>query len=92
MLVSTRAATSLPRASSTFTVMNCGVLTLFTADTIDKSAVSSLRTDAEARLGRVTDAIVKAFVEVHDTLDAAQRKAAVTRLKSLRRAHGVHHG
>jgi len=63
------------------------VLGLFTADTIDKNAVASLRKDAEGRLGRVADAVVKAFVEVHDTLDAGQRKQAVTRLRALRRAH-----
>jgi Spy/CpxP family protein refolding chaperone len=68
------------------------VLTLFTADTIDKQAVAALRADAEARLGRVADSVVKAFVDVHDTLDAAQRKQAVTRLRALRRAHGRHHG
>jgi Spy/CpxP family protein refolding chaperone len=68
------------------------VLALFTADVIDKNAVNALRKEAEERLGRVADAVAKAFVEVHDTLDAGQRKQAVTRLRALRRAHGAHHG
>src|SRR5438445_186932 len=52
-------------------------LDLFTADKIDAQKVEALRAKHQAELRRAADAIVQAVTEVHDTLDAGQRKAIV---------------
>jgi Spy/CpxP family protein refolding chaperone len=52
-------------------------LKLFEADKIDAQQLAALKADGEARRQKISDAIVQAFHDVHDTLTAAQRKQLV---------------
>ncbi len=64
------------------------VLRLFEADRIDPSQLDAFRRQGEADRQRIADTISQAFVEVHDVLTPAQRKA----MADYVRAHRFHHG
>jgi Spy/CpxP family protein refolding chaperone len=63
-------------------------VTLFTADRIDNAKVAALQAERQARMQSVGDAIVQALSEVHDTLDAGQRKAVANYIRAHHRRHG----
>jgi len=68
-------------------------LELFTADKIDAQKVEALRAKHTAEMRRAGDAVTQAITEVHDTLDAAQRKAIVEFVRAHRPAgHWGHPG
>lgn len=67
-------------------------LALFTADELDARQIEALRARHQAELRRAADAIVQAVTEVHDTLDAGQRKAIVDFVRAHRPGHWGHHG
>jgi Spy/CpxP family protein refolding chaperone len=66
-------------------------LALFTADKLDVKAVEALRTEHLAQMKHAGDAIVQAIGDVHDALDAGQRRALVEYLKA-HRPRWSHHG
>lgn len=63
---------------------------LFTADQLDPAAVAALQADHQARLQRVGDAVSQALADIHDALDAAQRKQVADLIRSHH--HGPHGG
>lgn len=63
-------------------------IALFTADRIDGAQVAALAAERQARMQRVGDAILQAVTEIHDTLDAGQRK----QVADFVRAHHLRHG
>jgi Spy/CpxP family protein refolding chaperone len=62
---------------------------LFTADTIDRSKLAALQADRQARMNKTADAIVQALGDIHDALDAGQRKQVAD---FVRAHHDGHHG
>jgi Spy/CpxP family protein refolding chaperone len=52
-------------------------LTLFEADRIDQAQVTKLRAEGQARHQKIGDAVIQAFHDVHDALNATQRKQLV---------------
>jgi Spy/CpxP family protein refolding chaperone len=52
-------------------------LKLFEADSIDAKQLAAMRAEHDARRQKISDAIVQAFHDVHDTLTSAQRKQLV---------------
>jgi Spy/CpxP family protein refolding chaperone len=65
------------------------ILQLFTADKIDSAQLDALRAEHVAKMDKVADAMVRALSEVHDTLNATQRKQLVD---WVRAHHGHWHG
>ncbi|HZS41486.1 MAG TPA: periplasmic heavy metal sensor [Polyangia bacterium] len=63
-------------------------LDLFTADKIDAQKVEALRAKHQGEMRRAADAITQAVTEVHDTLDAGQRKAIVEYVRAHRPSPG----
>jgi Spy/CpxP family protein refolding chaperone len=61
---------------------------VFTADKLDAAAVAQLRSDHQARARKVGDTVVDALRDIHDVLDAGQRKQVADYV----RAHHRHHG
>jgi Spy/CpxP family protein refolding chaperone len=79
------------RVVQTFESMHSGrgadleeALTLFTADKLDAQKVEALRAKHLAEMRRAGDAVVQAVTEIHDSLDAAQRKAIVDYVRAHR--------
>jgi Spy/CpxP family protein refolding chaperone len=64
-------------------------LALFGADTLDQKKVAELRAEHQQKARAIGDAIVQSVTEVHDALDAAQRKQIVD---MVRTHHGRHKG
>ncbi len=58
------------------------VMELFVADRIDPAQLKTLRDDHEATARADGDAIVKALVEAHDTLQPSQRSAVAENLRA----------
>ena len=67
-------------------------IAIFTADKIDSNAVAQLRAKHQAETKQTGDAIVAAITELHDALDAGQRKALVEYARSHRPRWAGHHG
>jgi Spy/CpxP family protein refolding chaperone len=63
-------------------------VTIFTADTIDRGKLAALQAERQARMDKSADAIVQALGDIHDTLDAGQRK----QVADFVRAHHGHGG
>lgn len=67
-------------------------LTLFTADRLDGAALATMQAAREARMQKLGDAVVQALGEVHDTLDAGQRKQVADYVRSHHHGHAQGHG
>jgi hypothetical protein len=65
------------------------LLQLFVADKIDAAQLTALRAEHQAKLDKLFDAGLQAFTDVHDALDAGQRKALV---EWVRQHHHHRHG
>ena len=63
-------------------------ITIFTADNIDRGKVAALAAERQTRMDKSADVIVQALSEIHDALDAGQRK----QVADFIRAHHGHHG
>jgi Spy/CpxP family protein refolding chaperone len=61
-------------------------IAVFTADKIDAAKVAALQATRQARMEKIGDAIVQSISEIHDALDAGQRK----QVADFVRSH--HHG
>jgi uncharacterized membrane protein len=61
---------------------------LFTADQLDAAQVAALRTAHEARTQQIGDAVVQALTEIHDALDAGQRKQVAAFIQAHHGPHG----
>lgn len=64
-------------------------IALFTADQIDSGKLQALTAERQARMQQMGDALIQALTEVHDTLDAGQRKTVAD---FVRKHHGRHGG
>jgi Spy/CpxP family protein refolding chaperone len=64
-------------------------IALFTADQIDSGKLQALAAERQARMQQMGDALIQALTEVHDTLDAGQRKTVAD---FVRKHHGRHGG
>ena len=67
------------------------VLRLFEADQVDQAQVDALKREGEAERQRIGDAIGQAFVEVHDVLTPAQRKAVADYVRAEHGRHWARH-
>jgi len=63
-------------------------IAVFTADKIDAAKVQALKAERQARMTQVGDAVIGALTDVHDALDAGQRKAVADFIRSHHRRHG----
>jgi periplasmic protein CpxP/Spy len=63
-------------------------VTIFTADNIDRAKLAALQTERQAKLQKTADATVQALGDIHDALDAGQRK----QVADFVRSHHGHHG
>jgi periplasmic protein CpxP/Spy len=61
---------------------------LFTADKLDAAQVAQLRSEHQARAQKIGDAMVQALTEIHDTLDAGQRKTVADYIRAHHGRHG----
>lgn len=60
------------------------MLDLFTADTLDRRQLDSIRSEHVAKMQKVSDTIADAISNVHDALTPDQRKALVEYVKAKR--------
>jgi periplasmic protein CpxP/Spy len=65
-------------------------IAVFTADHVDASKVAALQAERQARMQKLGDVIVQALTDVHDVLDAGQRKQVADYIRSHH--HGRGHG
>jgi len=63
-------------------------LALFTADHVDAAQVAALQSEHQARMQQMGDAIVQALTDVHDVLDASQRKQVADHIRAHHQSHG----
>jgi periplasmic protein CpxP/Spy len=63
-------------------------IAVFTADKIDSAKLASLQAEREAKMQKVGDAVVQSLTEVHDALDAGQRKQVAEFVRSHHSGHG----
>ena len=63
-------------------------IALFTADQIDPAKLASLQAEREAKMQKIGDAVVQSLTEVHDALDAGQRKQVAEFVRSHHSGHG----
>ena len=63
-------------------------IAVFTADKIDSAKLASLQAEREAKMQQVGDAVVQSLTEVHDALDAGQRKQVADFVRSHHSGHG----
>jgi hypothetical protein len=64
-------------------------IAVFTADQIDQAQVAQIRAEHQAQAQQMGDAIVQALTDIHDALDAGQRKTVAD---FIRAHHAHHHG
>lgn len=63
-------------------------ITLFTADTLDRGQVTALQAKHAQRMQSAGDAIVSALGDIHDVLDAGQRKQVADFIRAHHAGHG----
>jgi Spy/CpxP family protein refolding chaperone len=61
---------------------------MFTTDTLDQAAVAQVRAEHQARSQKIGDAIVQALSDIHDVLDAGQRRAVADYVRAHHKRHG----
>ena len=64
-------------------------IAVFTADQIDAAKIASLQAERQAKMQKIGDAVVQALTDIHDALDAGQRKQVADFVRSH---HSGHHG
>ncbi len=62
-------------------------LSLFEADQVDANQLSTLRGQHEAERKALADVVTAAIVEVHDTLNAQQRRVVTDHIRQFKRSH-----
>ena len=65
-------------------------LTAWQADRLDPAALATLRAHHQAAAKKTGDAVVQALTEVHDALDAGQRKQVAEFVRSHQSGHHGH--
>ncbi len=63
-------------------------IALFTSNQIDTAKVQALQANRQAQMQKVGDAVVQALSDIHDTLDAGQRKQVADFIRSHHHGHG----
>ena len=63
-------------------------LSLFEADQVDATKLSTLRSEHEAERKALADVVTAAIVEVHDTLNPQQRRVVTDHIRQFKRSHG----
>lgn len=63
-------------------------IALFTADKIDPARLAALQSARQAEMQQIGDTIVQSLTEVHDALDAGQRKQVAELVRSHHSPHG----
>jgi Spy/CpxP family protein refolding chaperone len=63
-------------------------IAVFTADKIDAAKIAQLQADRQTKMQKIGDAVVEALTEVHDALDAGQRKQVADFVRSHHHGHG----
>jgi Spy/CpxP family protein refolding chaperone len=63
-------------------------IAVFTADKLDPAQVAQLRADHQAQMQQVGDAVVQALTDIHDALDAGQRKTVAQFILAHHAKHG----
>ena len=63
-------------------------IAVFTADKIDNAKLAALQAARQAQMQKVGDAVVQALTEVHDALDAGQRKQVADFVRAHHSGHG----
>ncbi|HEX4461755.1 MAG TPA: Spy/CpxP family protein refolding chaperone [Polyangia bacterium] len=63
-------------------------ITLFTADTLDRAQVTALQAKHLAQMQSAGDAMVSALGDIHDVLDAGQRKQVADFIRAHHAGHG----
>lgn len=66
-------------------------IAVFTADKLDGAKIAALQASHQAQAQKVGDAVVQALTDIHDTLDAGQRKQVADFIRS-HHGHGGHGG
>ena len=62
-------------------------LSLFEADQVDATKLSTLRSEHEAERKALADVVTAAIVEVHDTLNPQQRRVVTDHIRQFKRSH-----
>ncbi|MCU1278631.1 MAG: hypothetical protein JWM53_2177 [bacterium] len=65
-------------------------IAVFTADQIDRTKIAALQAERQQKMQTVGDAVVQALTEVHDALDASQRKQVAEFVRSHHSGHSGH--
>jgi len=63
-------------------------IAVFTADKIDQGKLAALQAARQDKMQKVGDAVVQALTEIHDALDAGQRKQVADFVRSHHSGHG----
>jgi hypothetical protein len=63
---------------------------VFTADQIDQSKLAAMQGERQAKMHEAGDAVVQALTDVHDALDAGQRKQVAEFVRSHHSGHFGH--
>jgi Spy/CpxP family protein refolding chaperone len=63
-------------------------IAVLTADKIDNAKIAAMQAERQAKMQKVGDAVVQALTDIHDALDAGQRREVADFIKS----HHGHHG
>lgn len=63
-------------------------IALFTADKIDQGKLAALQAERQQKMQKVGDTLVQALGDIHDTLDAGQRKQVAELVRSHHPGHG----
>ncbi|HEY2747816.1 MAG TPA: hypothetical protein VGL86_24505 [Polyangia bacterium] len=62
-------------------------IAVFTADKIDAAKLAALQTEQQAKMQQIGDTLVQTLTEVHDSLDAGQRKLVADFIRSHHQGH-----
>lgn len=63
-------------------------IAVFTADQIDQAKIAALQAERQQKMQKVGDTIVQALTDIHDALDAGQRKQVADFVRSHHPGHG----
>ncbi len=63
-------------------------IAVFTADQIDQAKIASLQAERQQKMQAIGDTIVQSLTDIHDVLDAGQRKQVADFVRSHHGGHG----